>query len=110
MYAKSTPTGLTKFHALYLNSTNQSVQFQYHPEGLPSGYRTLNVPGVNAADGSFHHVAVSIYGSSFALFVDGVLVGQQRYTLDAALEDGNGVFYLGRTVMSSPLYSGKKKQ
>ena len=107
MYSKSTPTGLTQFHALYLNSSNQSVQFQYHPEGLPSGYRTINVPGVNFADGSFHHVAVSVYGNSFALFVDGVLLGK-RYTLDAALEDGSGVLYLGRTVMESLRFSGNR--
>ena len=105
VYAKSTPSGLTEFHALYLNSTSQSVQFQYHPEGLQSGYNTLNVAGVNIADGSFHHVAVSVYGNSFALFVDGLLLGQ-RYTLNAPVEDGVGVFYLGRTVAISPLFSG----
>lgn len=94
LFAKTTQTGLTSFYTLRLNSDEQTIYFDYRPEGLDEGFRTLALSGIDLSDGSFHHIAVSVFGADFALFVDGQLLESQ--SLIATLEDGPGVLYLGR--------------
>lgn len=105
MFAKTTLTGLTTFYGLYLNSSEQRAYFEYHPEGLDQGSRTLIIEGVNVSDGNFHHFAVSVYGLDFALFLDGRL-HRSRVNLIGALEDGPGILYIGRKLSNPTRYSG----
>ena len=79
--------------------------FEYRPEGLDEGFHVLSFPNVSIADGQFHHIAASVSGKSFELFID----GQSHSTpheLTAALEDGPGVFFLGRKVQNPSRYAG----
>ena len=105
IFAKTTVTGLTTFYALYLNSSEQRAYFEYRPEGLDQGSRTLILDGVNVADGNFHHFAVIVYGMDFAFFMDGHL-HRSRERLIGALEDGTGVLYIGRKLNNPSRYSG----
>lgn len=61
---------------------------------------------MDVSDGSFHHIAVSVFGAHFALFID----GQQRFSLSliAALEDGPGVLFIGRTLGDTSRLEGEK--
>ena len=106
MFAKTTVSGITSFYALYLNSEGQSATFEYRHEGLEEGFRTVFLTEVNLADGRFHHIAVSVYGRGFALYVDGQLHGGPRMLI-ASLEDGVGVFFLGRRQGHLSRFSGK---
>ena len=94
LFAKTTQTGLTTFYALRLSSNEQAIYFDYRPEGLDEGFRTLSITGIDLSDGQLHHIAVSVFGANLALFVDGQLYTTQ--SLIAALEDGPGVLFLGR--------------
>lgn len=104
VFAKTTISGLTTFYALFLNSTEQRAYFEYRPEGLDQGFRTLVLEGVNFADGNFHHFAITVYGMDFAFFVDGRLHGAR--SLVGTLEDGPGVLYVGRKLNNPTRYSG----
>lgn len=106
VFTKTSFTGLTVFYALFLNSSARTARFEYHPEGLDSGFRSLEFQNVNFADTAFHHFTISVFGSSVAFFVDGVLHNNQRRTLVATLEDGPGVTFVGRRLQSSSRYSG----
>ena len=105
VFAKTTQSGLTSFYALYLNSTQQTAYFEYRHESLDEGFRTISLPQVNLADGQFHHVAVAVFGSDFALFIDGRLHSPRR-TLIAALQDGPGILFLGRRVQRPSRFAG----
>ena len=106
VFAKTSLSGLTVFYALFLNSSARTARFEYHPEGLDSGFRSLEFRNVNFTDATLHHFAVSVFGSSVALFVDGVLHNSQRRTLVATLEDGPGTTLVGRRLQSATRYSG----
>ena len=106
MLSKTTQNGLTSFYALFFNSTARTATFEYRHEGLDVGFRVLVLQDVNLADGDFHHVAVSVLGDSFALFIDGRLHDSQRRSLIAALEDGPGVAFAGRRLQRAPRYAG----
>lgn len=106
VFAKTTLSGLTTFYGLRLNSTEGRAYFEYHPEGLEQGSRTLTLDGVNLADGEFHHFAVTVYGMTFALFLDGRL-HQSRRSLIGTLEDGPGVLHIGRKLSDPTRYSGR---
>lgn len=108
IFAKTTLTGFTTFYALLLNSSEGRVYFEYHPEGLSEGFRTLVVDGVDISDGTFHHFAVSVYGVSFALYLDG-RVHNSRDTLLNTLEDGPGILYLGTKLNNPNRFSGTSK-
>ena len=105
VFAKTTPTGLTTFYALFLNSNDQTVSFEYRPEGLDEGSRSLVLQNVNIFNGDFHHLAVSVFGDSFALFVDGQIYGSRRLLL-GALEDGPGTVMIGRRLGSNTRFQG----
>ena len=105
VFAKTTVSGLTTFYALYLNSTEQRAYFEYRPEGLDQGSRTLILDGVDFADGNFHHFAVTVYGADFALYVDGRL-HRSRMSLIGALEDGPGILFIGRKLNNPSRFSG----
>lgn len=107
VFAKTTVSGLTTFYGLFLNSSEQRVYFEYRPEGLDQGSRTLILDGVNFADGDFHHFAVTVYGANFALYVDGRL-HRSRMSLIGALEDGPGVLYIGRRLNHPSRFSGER--
>ena len=94
LFAKTTPTGLTTFFALRFDSGAQTVYFEYRPEGLDQGFRTVAMTDIDVSDGGLHHIAISVFGSDLTLFVE----GQPRFrqSLIAALEDGPGVFFIGR--------------
>lgn len=94
LFAKTTPTGLTTFYSLYFNSNDQTAYFEYRPEGLDEGYRTVVLNGIDVSNDGFHHIAVSVFGNDLAVFVD----GKQRFSqsLIASLEDGPGVLFIGR--------------
>ena len=106
VFAKTTPSGLTTFYGLRLNSTEGRAYFDYRPEGLEQGSRTLTLEGVNLADGEFHHFAVTVYGRDFALFLDGRL-HQGRVSLIGTLEDGPGIFHIGRRPNDPSRFSGR---
>ena len=108
LFAKTTPTGLTTFFGLRLDSETQTVYFDYRPEGLDEGYRTVAVTGVNVSDGRLHHVAVSVFGSDLILFLDGRSHLQQ--SLIAALEDGPGVFFIGRKLGEETRLQGTSRK
>ena len=105
VYAKTTQSGLTSFYALSLDSEEQSAEFEYRHEGLEQGFRTLPLREVNVADGRFHHIATSVYGNAFALYIDGQLHGSPPMLI-AALEDGSGVLYLGHRQANTSRFSG----
>ncbi len=105
VFAKTTLTGLTTFYALYLNSSEQRASFEYRPEGLDQGSRTLILNGVSVDDGNFHHFAITVYGMDFALYVDGVVHGS-HVSLIGTLEDGPGTLNIGRKLNSPYRYSG----
>lgn len=107
MFSKTTGSGITSFYSLFLNPLDQIALFEYRHEGLDEGFRTVLLPQVDIADGQFHHLTVSVYGSSLALFIDGQLHLDQHMQLIAALEDGPGVFFLGRKQGDSSRFSGK---
>lgn len=94
LYAKTTPTGLTTFFALRFASDSQTVYFEYRPEGLDEGFRTVIMTGVDVTDGGLHHVALSVFGDDLTLFLDGR--PRLSQSLIASLEDGPGVFFIGR--------------
>lgn len=106
VFAKTSLSGLTIFYALFLNSSARTARFEYHPEGLDSGFRSLEFQNVQLDDAALHHFAISVFGSSIALFIDGVLHNGQRRTLVATLEDGPGVTFLGRRLQSTTRYNG----
>ena len=56
--------------------------------------------------GGLHHVAVSVFGADFALFMDGQL--QFSQSLIAVLEDGPGVLFIGRKLGEDRRLEGKK--
>lgn len=105
VFAKTTVTGLTTFYGLRLSSTQQRAFFEYRPEGLEQGSRTLTLDGINLADGELHHLAVTVYGRDFALFLDGRL-HQSPIRLVGVLEDGPGILYIGRKLNSPTRFSG----
>ena len=105
VFAKTTVSGLTTFYALFLNSTERRAYFEYRPEGLDQGSRTLVLDDIDFADGSFHHFAVTVYGANFALYVDGRL-HRSRTVLIAPLEDGPGVLFLGQKLNHPSRFSG----
>jgi len=105
VFAKTTQSGLTSFYALYLDSEEQSAEFEYRHEGLEQGFRTIPLREVNVADGRFHHIATSVYGNAFALYIDGQLHGSPPMLI-ATLEDGSGVLYLGRRQAHTSRFSG----
>lgn len=107
VFAKTTASGLTTFYALYLQSSEQRARFEYRPEGLDQGSRTLTLDDVNLADGDFHHFAITVYGMDFALFVDGRL-HRSRVSLIGTLEDGPGILHVGRRLNNPTRYSGNK--
>ena len=104
MFAKTTPSGLTSFYALFLDSTEQSAFFEYRPEGLDEGFRTLLLERVNLSDGQLHHIAMTVFGNSFSFFVDGEL--HSTLSLIAALEDGPGEVFLGRRIQDDSRFAG----
>ena len=106
MFAKTSLSGLTIFYALFLNSSSRTARFEYHPEGLDRGFRSLEFQNVDYADNTLHHFAISVFGRSVALFMDGVLHNNQRRTLVATLEDGPGTILVGRRLQSDTRYSG----
>ena len=61
--------------------------------------------GIDVSGGEFHHVAVSVFGSGLAVFVN----GQQRFSqsLIAALEDGPGVLFIGRKLGDNSRLQGR---
>ena len=77
----------------------------YRHEGLEEGFRSSPLLGINVADRRFHHIAVSVFGSNFALYVDGQLHPDSRM-LVARVEDGSGVVFLGRRVQDRSRFSG----
>ena len=85
--------------------SEQRAYFEYHPEGLDEGSRTLTLDGVNITTGRFHHFAVTVYGTDFTLFVDGRQHGS-RISLVGALEDGPGILFVGQKLNSQTRYSG----
>ena len=105
VFAKTTQSGLTSFYALYLDSEVQSAVFEYRHEGLEQGFRTIPLSEINVADGRFHHIATSVYGNAFALYIDGQLHGSPPMLI-ATLEDGSGVLYLGRRQAHTSRFSG----
>ena len=106
LFAKTTQTGLTTFYSLRFDSNEQAVYFDYRPEGLDEGYRTVVLAGVDISRGGLHHVAVSVFGADFALFIDGQL--QFSQSLIAVLEDGPGVLFIGRKLGEDRRLEGKK--
>ena len=105
VFAKTTVSGNTTFYALYLNSTEQRAYFEYRQENLTEGYRTLNLYNVNLADGDFHHFAVAVYGTYFALFVDGRL-HRSWMRLDGVLHDKQGMLCVGKKQNNTIRYAG----
>ena len=61
--------------------------------------------GIDVSDGGLHHVAVSVFGSDLTLFVDGE--PRFRQSLIAALEDGPGVFFIGRKLGEESRLQGR---
>ena len=104
LFAKTTPTGLTTFYSLCLDSEEQTAYFDYRPEGLDEGYRTLALSGVNLSGNTLHHVALSVFGDNFAFFLNGQLLFSQ--TLIAALEDGPGIVFIGRRLGEDTRFEG----
>ena len=104
VFAKTTQNGATTFYALFLDSEEQSATFQYRHVGLEEGFRSLILPGINMADRRFHHIAVSVFGSNLALYIDGQL--HSAHMLVANVEDGSGVVFLGRRVQDRSRFSG----
>ena len=105
VFAKTTQSGLTSFYALYLDSEVQSAVFEYRHEDLEQGFRTIPLREVNVADGIFHHIATSVYGNAFALYIDGQQHGSPLMLI-SALEDGSGVLYLGHRQANNSRFSG----
>jgi len=91
-----------------LNSIDNSITFGYRPEGLDEGSRSLVVEDVRIADGAFHHVGVSVFGDSFALFINGRLVGL-RQRLIGPLEDGPGRVMIGQKLNNELRFQGGYK-
>ena len=106
LFAKTSQTGLTTFYGLRFDSEEQTAYFDYRPEGLDEGYRTLVLSGVGIAGGGLHHVAVSVFGADFALFIDGQVIFRQ--SLIATLEDGPGVLFIGRKFGEVSRFRGKR--
>lgn len=104
LFAKTTATGLTTFYALYLNSLDQAITFEYRPEGLDEGSRSLLLQNVSLTDG-LHHLAVSVFEDSMALYLDGRLY-QSRMPLLRVLEDGPGTVMIGRSLSSNTRFQG----
>lgn len=104
LFAKTTATGLTTFYALFLNSIDQTAIFEYHPEGLDEGSRSLVLPDVSVTDG-LHHIAVSVFEDSVALYLDGRL-HRTRMSLLRVLEDGPGTVMIGRRLGSTSRFQG----
>ena len=104
VFAKSTTNGVTRFYALKLSSDDSTALFEYRPEGLDAGFRTVLIPDVNLADGGAHTLLVSVYGSALFLFVDGSLHHQSL--LVGPVEDGPGSLLLGTVLGSSAFFSG----
>lgn len=109
VFAKTTLTGRTIFYALFLNSWDRTAYFQYRPEGLEQGFRTILLQDIELTDGLFHHIAVSIFGNSLGLYIDGRLHKSQRQTLQGTLEDGTGILLIGRRLTSSTRYQGESE-
>ena len=105
VFAKTTESGITRFYALFIESAQNTARFEYRPEGLDEGFRTLSLQDVNVADGEFHHIGVSVFGDTFALFIDGKL-HSSRQRLIAALEDGPGMLFLGRRMGDQSRFAG----
>lgn len=105
LFAKTTVSGLTTFYALFLNSIDQTATFEYHPEGLDEGSRSLVLQDVNVTDG-LHHISVSVFEDSVALYLDGRL-HRTRMSLLRVLEDGPGTVMIGRRLGSSTRFQGK---
>ena len=105
LFAKSTTNGVTRFYALKLSSEDDTALFEYRPEGLDEGFRTVLVPDVDFADGVTHTLLVSVYGNAFFLFVDGNLHFQSL--LVGPVEDGPGSLLLGTVSGSSVFFSGE---
>ena len=61
--------------------------------------------GVVISGSGLHHVAVSVFGADFALFIDGQIVFSR--SLIAALEDGPGVLFIGRKLGDISRFKGK---
>ena len=104
MFAKSTTNGVTRFYALKLSSDDNTGLFEYRPEGLDAGFRTVLIPDLNVADGDSHTLLVSVYGNALFLFVDGNLHFQSE--LVGPVEDGPGSLLLGAALGSSASFSG----
>ena len=91
---------------MQFNSREHAVYFDYHPEGLDEGQRTLALPDIRVSDGELHHIAMSVFGADFTLFLDGEM--RASLSLVAALEDGPGVLFLGRKLGDESRFEGKE--
>lgn len=104
-FAKATASGVTRFYALKLSSEGDSTAlFEYRPEGLDAGFRTVAIPDVGVADGNTHNLLVSVYGNAFFLFLDGKLHFQSF--LVGPVEDGPGSLLVGTVSGSLTFFSG----
>lgn len=56
--------------------------------GRPGGAGTSTVP---IADGAWHHLLLTINGTTYTLYVDGVVAISQAYTSNMSLADGTGI-------------------
>ncbi len=106
IFAKTTTTGLTTFYALFLNSLERTATFEYRPEGLDEGSRSLVLQDVSVTDG-LHHIAISVYEDSVALYLDGRL-HRARMPLLRVLEDGPGTVVIGRRLGSITRFQGRQ--
>lgn len=104
VFAKSTASGLTRFYALRVNSADNTAVFEYRPEGLDEGFRTLAIPGLNLTGDDYHHLGISVYGTALWVYLNGRL--HHQTTLTGALEDGVGVISLGGIPTGNAFYSG----
>ena len=105
MFAKATDSGATHFYGLHINSKTNVALFEYHPEGLDSGFRTVSVLNFYVADDIYHHVAIAVHGDTFLLYLDGTLF--QQTLLSGVLEDGIGKMYFGKVPGSNAVFEGE---
>ena len=104
IFAKSAGEGTTRFYALHLNSVSQTAKFEYRPEGLDSGFRTVMFSDIDIADGLFHHIAVTVYGDYFLFYLDGAVAYQT--ILSGVVEDGPGKLCFGKLPNNDDFFEG----
>lgn len=105
VFAKATDSGATHFYALRINSNTNTAQFEYRPEGLDNGFRTISVLNFDVTDGIYHHVAIAVFGDVLFFYLDGALL--QQTLLSGVLEDGIGEVYFGKIPGSNAVFEGE---